>query len=142
MTRSRRRGRHHDERGTALVGSTAGVVVFLVLLLFAVQLLANLYATSTVSAAGLDAARAVASRHVDHHSDAAVQAAQRRAEADFRQLTGRLGDDARLTWSADAEHVRLHVAVDAPTILPRTLAGPLAFAHIERTYVVRVEDLP
>ena len=53
------------------MGTFAGVLVFLVFLLFAVQLLFNLYATSAVTAAGLDAARVVAAQQVDHTSAAA-----------------------------------------------------------------------
>ena len=40
-----------DEAGTGMVASVVGVTAFLVLLMFAVQLALNLYATSTVTAA-------------------------------------------------------------------------------------------
>ena len=52
MTPRRARG----ERGAGLLSTVAGVVVFLVFLLFAVQLLFGLYATSTVNAVANDAA--------------------------------------------------------------------------------------
>lgn len=129
------------ERGTAVIGSTAGVAVFLVLLLFAVQLLTNLHATTTVTAAGLDAARSVAARDVDHASPAEVAAAEARAEAGFRHLTGHLGRRARLSWAIDGDAVRLRVQADSPSILPSTLGGRLAFGRIDRTFVVRIEDL-
>lgn len=129
------------EAGTGLLGSAAGVAVFLALLLFAVQLLTNLYAASTVSAAGLDAARRVAAREVDHGSVASVEAAERQAEAGFRDLTGRLGDDAQLTWTVDGTYVRLEVRVQSPAILPAPIRRPLAFDHLERTYVVRIEEM-
>jgi hypothetical protein len=44
------------DHGTGLLSSVAGVVVFLVFLLFAVQLLFGLYASSTVNAVANDAA--------------------------------------------------------------------------------------
>jgi hypothetical protein len=129
------------ERGTAVIGSTAGVAVFLVLLLFAVQLLTNLYATTTVTAAGLDAARTVAARDVDHTSPAEVGAAAARAEAGFRHLTGPVGQRAQLSWAVDGETVRLRVRADSPTILPSRWGARLAFGRIDRTFVVRIEDL-
>ncbi len=135
---SQRRG---SERGSGYVGTTAGVVAFLLLLLFAVQLMANLYATSTVSAAGFDAARLVASKDGDHTEPGSVASARARAEARFRSLVGRLGDRASLTWSDDAEIVRLHVSVATPTILPRSFGDVVAFGQVERTFEVHVEEL-
>jgi hypothetical protein len=116
-------------------------VVFVILMLFAVQLLVNLYATTTVTAAGLDAARVVAAKEVDHDDAGAVAAARVRAEARFRSLMGDAGRDAELTWVDDADTVRLHVAVDSPTILPRSLGGGVAFGRIDRTFEVHVEEL-
>ncbi|MCU1497503.1 MAG: hypothetical protein JWM47_1456 [Acidimicrobiales bacterium] len=127
-------------RGTGLVSTCAAVLVFLIFLLFAVQLLMNLYATSTVSAAGYDAARAVASHHVDHRDPARLADAEQRAEARARSLLGGIGRDAEFSWSIDDRVVRLHLSVLGPGILPRatsSLGGP---HRIDRTFVVRVED--
>lgn len=131
--------RHRSEAGTGLIGSAAGVAVFLVLLLFTVQLVADLYATSTVNAAGYDAARQVASRRVDHTDPAAVVYAQRAAEHRLRSLLGRFGRTAAVTWQVDDEEVRLRVEVDAPGILPSGLARRTALRHIDKTFVVRIE---
>ena len=49
------------DRGAGLLSTVAGVVVFLVFLLFAVQLLFGLYASSTVNAVANDAAARAAS---------------------------------------------------------------------------------
>lgn len=49
------------ERGSGLLSTLAGITVFLVLLLFALQVLVNLYCSSVVTAAAFDAARQVAS---------------------------------------------------------------------------------
>lgn len=129
------------ERGTGLLASAAGVGAFLLFLLFAVQLLVNLYAVTTVSAAGFDAARTVASRQVDHDDSAAVAAAQARAESRFRALLGRAADRAELSWTVSADAVQLHVIATPPGILPTTLGRQVAFGHIDRTFVVRVEEL-
>lgn len=128
------------ETGTGLIGSAAGVAVFLIFLLFAVQLTVNLYATSTVTAAGFDAARTVASRRVDHHDATSVATAQVQAEEVLRSLLGETGRQADLTWTIDAEVVRLELVVDAPGILPSALAGGMGLRHIERTFVVRIEQ--
>jgi hypothetical protein len=128
-------------RGTGAVSTVAGVAAFLLFLLFAVQLLVNLYAASAVTAAGFDAARTVASRHVDHGDPASVLAAQQVADGRFRSLLGRSADTAELRWSVDQERVRLHVRVEAPAVLPTSLGHRVAFGRIERTFEVRVEAL-
>lgn len=133
--------RLRGERGTGLIGSAAGVAVFLVLLLFAVQLCVNLYATSTINAVGFDAARAVASHRVDHQNPVSVADAQLEAERNLRQLLGDVGRAADLSWSVDADVVRLRLVVDAPAILPSGLASGTGLRHIDRTFVVRIEEL-
>lgn len=115
--------------------------MFLLVLLFAVQLLVNLYATSTVTAAGLDAARVVAAKDVDHLDAGSVAAAQGRAESRFRSLLGGAADRAVLTWASDASTVRLRVVMEAPTFLPRALGHRVAFGEIDRTFEVHVEEL-
>lgn len=140
MSRSTPRG-IQNESGTGLIGSAAGVAAFLVLLLFAVQLLVNLYAATTVSAAGLDAARSVASRTVDHGDPASVTAAQAQAETTLRELLGGIGQDASVSWAVGAGEVRLRLEVDTPGILPSAMGEVVAFGHIDRTFVVRTEEL-
>jgi len=134
-------GCSRSERGAGLLGTAAGVAVFLVLLLFALQLLVNLYATSTVSAAGFDAARVVASKDVDHHDAGSVASARQRAEERFRSLLGEAGRNATLSWAGDADTVRLRVSLQTPTLLPRALGDLVAFRHIDRTFEVQVEEL-
>ncbi len=144
MCHRRRRSetvRSAGERGVGVVSSIAGVAAFLAFLLFAVQLLANLYAVTTVSAAGLDAARAVASKNVDHTDPSSIHAAQVRAEAQFRSLLGSAADEAVLRWSVDGSTVRLQVVVDAPVFLPPSLGHEVAFSRIDRTFEVHVEAL-
>ena len=116
-------------------------MAFLFFMLFAVQLLMNLYATSTINAAGLDAARSVASRNVNHFDPAAIASAQTGAEARFRALLGSAADGAELSWSIDQQTVRLHVQMRPPTILPTSLGHRVAFSEVSRTYEVQVEEL-
>lgn len=133
--------RTRSEAGTGLIGSAAGVAVFLVLLLFTVQLVVNLYATSTITAAGHDAARQVASRRVDHQDPLAVAAAQHDAERRLRSLLGDLGQAAEITWRVDDDAVHLRVVADAPGVLPGGLARRTALRRVDRTFVVRIETL-
>ena len=65
-----------------MVSALAGTTAFLVLLLFATQLLFNLYATSVVTAAAFDAARVVAG--ADGGPDRITG-----AEAQARRMLGR-----------------------------------------------------
>jgi Flp pilus assembly protein TadG len=127
--------------GTGLIGTAAGALVFVVLLLFAVQVAAGLLATTTVTAVGFDAARAVASRQVDHHDPTAVASAELRAEAGLRSALGGLGRRAEVRWATGTDVVRLRLRVRAPGVLPTSLAGPLGRHTIDRTFTVRVEEL-
>lgn len=123
-----------NEAGTGVISTVAGVTVFLVLLLFAVQVLVGLYATSVVTAATYDAAKVLAGADA---GDSAVGRAN--AEAGARNQLGRYGEKAAFAWENDAEAVRLHVQAPRPTLLPHTLVRGVGLADIERTVVVRVE---
>lgn len=109
--------------------------MFLAFLLFSVQLLTNLYATSVVSSAAYDGARRAA--------EAGGGTDDRRAAAEHvRDLLGTYGEDAELDWSAsDAEVVRLRVRIDNPSFLLRSLPADLPFQRIDRTVEVRVETV-
>ena len=124
-----------DERGAGLVGAIGGLVMFGVLLMFAVNLLAHLYYTSTVTAVAFDAARTVAGADsVDGHS------ARRSAATTARALLGGVGEDTRFDWSASsADTVRLHVDVPTPHLLPSSVLRQLGIDRIRRTVVVRAE---
>jgi hypothetical protein len=128
--------------GTGLIGTVAGVTAFLFFLLFAVQVTVTLYATSTTNAAGYDAARSVAASSIDHDDAGAVRRATGTADQQFRALLGRRGDDAELRWDIDDDAVRLHVVVEAPSILPRAIRDTTRLRRIERTFVVRIERGP
>jgi hypothetical protein len=130
---ARRAGPRDPERGGGPISAWLGFVIFLGLLLFAVQALFNLYATSVVTAVAYDAARRVAV--ADGGTASATQ-----AEADARRALGRYGARVTFDWSAtDGEVVVLSVRARTPTRLLPALAGPLAFDEIDRTVRVRVE---
>ena len=106
------------------------------LLLFAVQVLFNLYATSAVTAAAFDGARLAAGAGGDREA----------AEAHVHEVLGeysrRPGFD--LVWGEDpaGEDVILTVRAQNPSFLPRAVRAPLGFDSIERTVRVRVEHGP
>ena len=126
------------DRGASIVAMSGGVLVFLTLLLAAVQILYGLYATSLVTAAAHEAAHDVAS--VDHSADRC--AAVGPAEARLRDSLGDYADAARLTleWTcSDPAAVRLRVRATHPGLLPRQLAGITPLAELDRTITVRLE---
>jgi hypothetical protein len=117
-----------------MVSSVVGVTAFLALLLFAVQLALNLYATSTVTAVAFDAARIVAG------SDGGPLA-EEEAEAHVRSL---LAEPVSLHWdyrdtdtNPGPDLVALTVEVEHPTRLLSVM--PIPFQHVVRTVRVRME---
>ena len=123
-----------DEHGSGMVSSVVGVTAFLALLMFAVQLALNLYATSTVTAAAFDAARIVAGGD-------GGPAAELDAAAHLQAL---LGEPVTLAWEyrdTDAEPgpdvVALTVEVEHATRLLRAM--PIPYQHVVRTVTVRME---
>ena len=87
--------RGHPERltgdaGVGAVSSLVGVTVFLLLLLFAVQLTLNLYATSAVTSVAFDAARSVAATDGDLSARNAAEAHARTVLDRFEEDGGRL----------------------------------------------------
>ena len=122
-----------DERGTGVIGTWFGFVIFIGMLLFTMQALLNLYATSVLTSVAWDAAREVASSH----GDAAAQAT---AETRARHLMGRFGDDVTFDWSASSdEDVVLRVRGDVPSVMMQGFGGRMPFASIDRTVRLRVE---
>jgi hypothetical protein len=127
-----RRRHSADERGGGPLSAWFGFVVFLVLLLFAVQVLFNLYATSVVTSVAYDAARKVAGQHGGPESQA-------EAESDARRALGRYSDRVTFEWDSSGEVVALRVRATSASVLFPAMAGPLAFGDIDRTVRVRVE---
>lgn len=123
---SSKRGRGRGEEGAGVVGGVVGVFVFLSLLLFAVQVVLGLYATTVVTAAAYDAAKSVAG--ADRPSTATAEDAARRH-------IGRLGARAAFAWKVDDDTVALTVRAPRPSLLP------LPSDDVVRTVRVRVESV-
>lgn len=132
-TRSSRR----PERGTGLLGSVAGLVVFLSLLTVALQVLVNLHSASVVTAAAYDAARVAASG-----DGPPTEQREAAAEAHARSLLGAIGEDTTFEWDrSNPDVVQLRVVAPAPRFLLPVVDGALGLDVIDRTVTVRVEEL-
>ena len=117
------------------------MLVFLVFLLFSVQLLMNLYATSAATSAAFDGARMVAGHRVAHDDSAAMSRAQNAAEDRMRSELGRFGDHVTFDWSqSDEASVTVRIRAAAPRFLLPGFGGPVGLDHIDRTVRVRRED--
>lgn len=133
--------RAHGDDGAGLIATISGLLVFLALLLLAVQTLIGLHTRSVVTDAAYEGARAVAGARVDHSDPAAVAAAQADAEVKVRSLLGRFGDRVALDWSGTTpDSVALTVRARPPGFLWSALRG-IGTALVERTVHVRVEEL-
>ncbi|CAN5798813.1 hypothetical protein BH23ACT1_BH23ACT1_11600 [soil metagenome] len=124
-----------------MIGSIVGVTVFLVLLLFAVHLVLNLYGTSVVTAAAFDAARLRA-------GGAGAEVSEAEAEQQVLELLDGYRDGGRLqlSWSypdtdgdGEADVVALRIVAAHPTDLLAGVRFP--FQDIDRTISVRMERL-
>jgi hypothetical protein len=131
--------RSADEEGAGLLGTLLGVTVFLTLLLFAVHVVLNLYATSTVTAVAFDAAREVAG------ADGGPEV-ERAAEARARAVLGRAGsvERLRLAWAypstdgdGEPDVVELRVRAESPSTFLPGVSLPLA--SVDRIIRVRLE---
>jgi hypothetical protein len=122
-----------DERGGGPVSMWVGFSVFLVMLLFAVQVLFNLYATSVVTAVSFDAARRVAG------GDGGIEALAD-AEDTARRALGRYQDRVTFDWNGSGpDEVVLRVRAENPSVLLPLMRGPAALQALDRTIRVRVE---
>jgi hypothetical protein len=112
--------------------------VFLVFLLFSVQLLLGLFARSALTAAAFDGAQVVAERGVD--GPGAMEVARAEAESRMRQLLGTAGATAAFDWTGtDVDWVVLHATMEAPRLGWPGFGSPPP--RVERTVRVRVEAL-
>lgn len=110
-----------------------GVLVFLLLLLLAVQVIFHLYATSAVTAAAYDGARLAAAP--------GSGVGEVEAEAHVRSVLGRYGSERlAVTFTPHPDQVVLTVRADSPSVVPPALRRPLGMDRIERTVRVRIEQ--
>ncbi|MEY2475796.1 MAG: hypothetical protein QOG87_1111 [Actinomycetota bacterium] len=115
-----------------MISSIFGLFVVLVLLLLAVQVVYDLYATSAVTAAAYDAARVVAG------ADGGPSAIPV-AEDGARQALGRYGERLEFSWAVDGDVVQLHVTATNPGFLPAAMRRPLGVDAVDRTVRLRTE---
>ena len=132
-------GSSPPDRGAGLLSTIAGVVVFLVFLLFAVQLLFGLYASSTVNAVANDAATRAASENAPPLDVIEDQA---------RASLGEVGAAATFAWSADdtdrdgqADTIVLEVVANPPRFIPAMVGGVIGLEEVRRTVRVRIEEV-
>lgn len=126
------------DHGAGLISSAAGVVVFLIFLLFSVQLLFGLYSSSTITAVANDAAQRAASRGAPPLE---------RIEAEARANLGRVGDDARFAWATEDidgdgvdDTVVLSISATPPRFVPLSIGTAVGFGEVRRTARARVEE--
>ena len=114
------------ERGSGVLGTVVGGLVFLTFLFFAVQVVLGLYATSVVTAVAYDAAKTVAGA-----AAGGTEEAQRAATTAARRDLGRLGADAEFSWRREGDDVVLRVRAPRSSVL----------GDVVRTVRVRMESV-
>ena len=139
MTRRRRAGSERDDRGSGMVPAIAGLTVFLMFVLFAVQVLFGLYATTTVRATLHDAASRAAAgngRGADLTRLAAEAEDSLGAMGDRTEITLRLVDD-------DGDGTGDAIVGDAvavpPRVVPPSIGGMVGFEEVRASVRVRIE---
>lgn len=109
--------------------------MFILLLLLAVQVVYQLYATSVVTAAAYDGARLAAGAELAADPDVEAKAA-----AHVVELLGTYGRE-RVTVDVErtADDVLVRVVARNPGFLPTALRRPAGFDVVDRTVRVRIE---
>jgi hypothetical protein len=135
------RSSNQAEAGTGVVGTLAGVAVFLALLLFAVHLVLNLYGSSVVTAAAFDAARLRAGDggRAATETDAERHAVGLAVPIGVGIAPGQLQAPVALVAAEQLEGVALRVVAEHPTTLARRARVP--FQRVDRTVTVRLERM-
>lgn len=119
--------RHLRERGSGILSMSLGLLVFFALLVFAIQVMYNLYATSVITSLALDAARDVAERDGVTPGE---------AEAEFRE---HVGGDVEFDIVVLADTVQASVTWETRALFP-SINDSRAFGVLDRTFEVRIEE--
>ena len=132
----------HDDRGAGMVSSLAGLTVFLLFLLLAVQVLVGLYATSTVRATLQDAASRAATGGAGGTDEVDLARLSDQAEASLGAMGDRTDIELRVIDDDGdgADDVVLGEAVSVPPrFVPRSVGGMVGFEEIRASVRVRIE---
>lgn len=109
------------------MSASLGLLVFFALLVFSIQVMYNLYATSVITSLALDAARDVAERDGLSPGE---------AEAQFREhVSGDVDFDILVT----GETVQVSVQWQTRALFP-SISDARAFGVLDRTFEVRLEE--
>ncbi len=119
------------ELGFGIIGTTVGFAIFLILLLFATQVMVRLYAVSALTAAASGAAQQVADSPDPARAVPSAEAAARRQLGSF----GAAGSTFFLWKEVDGQRVVLEVGGRSPGFLPL----PSSWRLVQRTVAVRTE---
>lgn len=96
-----------EEAGTGIISAVFGVAIFLVFVLFASQVLLNLYTRSVVTSAATRGAEVVAAAN-------GGPSAEPLADATVERLLGQDASRATLTWQVTSTEVALTVRLTTP----------------------------
>lgn len=130
--------RCREDRGSGLISTIAGLLVFLVLMLFAVQTLVGLYTRSMATDAAFEGARIVAGARTQRDSSPVPVDARVHAEEVVRQQLGKFGNRVDLDWSASTwDEIALRLRAQPLGFLWGSFRG--GTGGIDRTVRVRVE---
>lgn len=121
------------DRGAGIISSIFGLLMFLVFMLFSVQLLFSLYATSVITGAAYDAGRQVAQT-----GDVGLGQARFAGAVNSYDATVSFGFEGG-TGFDDADVIIVRVTGANPTLLPDRFAAELPFANVDRTIRIRNE---
>lgn len=104
-----------------------GLLFFFGFLVFTVNIMYNLYATSVISSLALDAAHDVAERNGSTPAQ---------AEGEFRQV---VGPEANFSIVVLGDTVQVDVEWETRALLPQ-ISNARAFGVLDRTFEVRIEE--
>ncbi len=135
-------GRWQAEDGEGLLSTVFGVLMFLLMLLFAVQATTHLYATTVVTTAAYDAARLVSGQQALGGAVTGPGAAcsppspeeLQRADLHLEQLLGGLWAEGAADWTGTtADRVTVTVAVRTPARVVGGVGSIAGLDQIRRT---------
>lgn len=115
-------------------------MIFLALLLLAVQVVYDLYSRSAIGAAEFDAVRIVSGSDACGGFPAAgLLSAEQSADAHVEEVLGPYSKGATMSWNVSSEYVSLTVSVRNRSLLPSVFPTALGLDRFSNTVVLRRE---